>query len=185
MVAPLCAVARTFLSPRRRGNIPSNWCSKLCSCVLSCPPHRRGNLPSNWCSKFAVAYSLARPTAGGISHPTGVPSCVVAYFLARPVARLSHPAGKDNQPGIKRMEPLVPSHWGEKVSFCTFCAATIPAKSPRPHTIYRRSVPRKIKYSLCICLIWKPSNRIILEKITKLGGNDIKNNSHPEGMEAL
>lgn len=148
-------------------------------------PARPAHLPSQWWPHFVQLRVLfCHPADGGISHPTGVPSCAVAYSLARPVTRLSHPAGKDNQPAELNVWDPVPFR-GEKVSFCTFCAATIPAKSPRPHTIYRRSVPRKIKYSLCICLIWKPSNRIILEKITKLGGNDIKNNSHPEGMEAL
>lgn len=127
MVAPLCTIVRTFLPPRRRGNI-----SHLTG-VPSC----------------AVAYSLANPYDGGISHPTGVPSCAVAYFLAHPVTILSHPAGKDNQPGIKRTEPLGPIPLGGRKFLSALSARpTFQRRAPGRAPIYRRSVPRKIKSSL-------------------------------------
>lgn len=112
-----------FCHPADGGNLPSNWCSKLCSCVLSCQPLRRGNIPSNWCSKLCSCVLSCPPR-----HQT-LSSC-----RKRQSAR------------NKRKEPLVPSHWGEKVSFCTFCATNIPAKSPRPCTYLpaQRSPQNKI-----------------------------------------
>ena len=122
--------------PARPAHLPSQWWPHFVQLrVLFCHPADGGNIPSNWCSKFAVAYSLANPYDGGISHPTGVPSCAVAYFLARPVTRLSHPAGKDNQPAELNVWDPVPFR-GEKVSFCTFCVATFRRRAPGRTPIY-------------------------------------------------